>query len=214
MLKKLVLSTALILSLSSTASFAADAAQPTAFKAGDLLVRARMLGVLPQEDSTISAVGGSAELTNSIVPELDFTYFLTSNIAAELILATTPHSVDVKGSSVGSVDAGNVWLLPPTLLAQYHFTNFDSFKPYVGAGINYTFFYNDDSGALNNVTYKDNFGYALQAGVDVPIEGNWYFNADIKKIYLNTDAKFNNGTIVADVDIDPVIFGLGIGYKF
>lgn len=212
MLKKLLLTSAVAISLSSTASFAKDVASSTNFSAGDLLVRARVLGVIPQEDSTITPAVGKAALSNSVVPELDFTYFFNSNIAAELILATTPHNVDVKGAS--KIDAGKVWLLPPTLLAQYHFSNFESFKPYVGAGLNYTMFYNADAGSLTNVSYKDGFGYALQAGVDVPLADNWYFNVDVKKIFLNTEAKFANKTVAADVDIDPLLVGVGIGYKF
>lgn len=194
------------------------AAQTTAysdaFKAGDWMIRARAIGVIPQESSSLN-IGGEAKVNNSVTPELDFTYFFTQNIAAELILATTKHDVKAVGSSAGAnVDVGSAWLLPPTLTLQYHFTQFEGFKPYVGAGINYTHFYNEKAGALATVDYSDSFGAALQAGVDVHLQGNWYANLDVKKVFINTTAKFNGGAVRADVDIDPIIVGVGIGYHF
>ncbi len=194
------------------------AASSDGFKAGDWLIRARAIGVIPQESSTIDVagtLGGEAKVDNSVMPELDFTYFFTQNIAAELILATTRHDVKAIGSAAGaSVDVGDAWVLPPTLTLQYHFTQFTGFKPYVGAGINYTIFYGEDAGSLSSVDYDNSFGAALQAGVDVPLSGNWYANLDVKKVFIDTTAKFNGGTVRADVNIDPWIVGVGIGYKF
>lgn len=190
-------------------AYAAGNAATTQFKSGDFLVRARALGVVPQEDSTLS-IGGTVKVDNSVVPEVDFTYFFTDNIAAELIAAVTPH--DVKTS--GGVDAGSAWLLPPTLTLQYHFTQCEAIKPYIGAGINYTLFFNEDAGALNHVDYDNSFGVALQAGVDVPLGNSWYFNVDVKKVYIDTTARFSPSGIRADVDIDPWLVGVGIGYKF
>ena len=205
-MKKITLaSAALALALASQAQAAA----------GDWMIRARALGVISQEGSTISpaSVGGKADIDNSLVPEVDFTYFFTDNIAAELIAAVTPHDVTAKGTSLGDVDAGSAWLLPPTLTLQYHITGIEGVKPYVGAGVNYTVFFNEDGGALDPVSYDDGFGWALQAGVDIPVESNWYVNLDVKKIFLNTDAKFSGG-VVADVDIDPLLVGAGVGYRF
>jgi outer membrane protein len=202
-MKKLFITTAMALALSSPALAADD------FKAGDFMIRARAIGVIADENSKMN-IAAKVKVNNSVVPELDFTYFFTPNVAAELIAAVTPH--DVKTNT--GVDAGNSWLLPPTLTLQYHFTQFDSFKPYVGAGVNYTHFFNSDAGALNSVKYDDSFGGALQVGVDVPIQNNWYFNADVKKVYIDTTAKFSPSGVRADVDIDPWIVGVGVGYKF
>lgn len=146
------------------------------YKAGDMMIRARALGVVPQESSSLS-IGGSVNVDNSVVPELDFTYFFTPNVSAEVVAGVTPHNVRTKSG----VDAGSAWLLPPTVTLQYHFTQFDSVKPYVGAGVNYTHFFNEDAGALNSVKYDDSFGGALQAGVNIPIKDNWYANVDVKK---------------------------------
>ena len=202
-MKKILLTTAAMLTLCNPVWAAGD------FKAGDFMVRVRALGVLPDEDGRVSN-GDSVSIDNSVVPELDFTYFFTPNISAELIAAVTPH--DVKTSS--GIDAGSAWLLPPTLTLQYHFTQLAGFKPYVGAGVNYTHFFNEKAGSLNSVKYDDSFGGALQAGVDVPIHGNLYFNMDVKKVFINTTAKFSPSGVRADVDIDPWVVGVGIGYKF
>lgn len=188
------------------------------FKAGDIMIRARALGVVPQESSKVNVSGtvqGKASVDNSVVPELDFSYFFTSNISAELIAAITPHKVHAVGSAAGAnVNLGKSWLLPPTLTLQYHFNQLSWAKPYVGAGLNYTHFFNEKPGALTSVDYSDSWGGALQAGVDVPISGNWYFNADVKKVFISTTAKFNGGSVRGDVDIDPWLIGVGIGYKF
>jgi len=202
-MKKLLLTTALSLAFSEAAIAAGD------FQAGDFMLRARALGVIADESGRVSN-GDSVSIDDSYVPELDLTYFFTPNIAAELIAAVTPHNV--KTSS--GINAGDVWLLPPTLTLQYHITQFDGFKPYVGAGVNYTHFFNEDAGSLNSVKYDDSFGFALQAGVDIPIQDNWYFNIDVKKVYIDTTAKFSPSGVRADVDIDPWLVGVGIGYKF
>ena len=204
--KKMMLTTMVLLSTTAQLAHAAND--------GKWMIRARALGVIPQESSSITPIGGKAKVDNSVVPEVDFSYFFTPNIAAELILATTPHNVKAKGTGLGTVDVGSAWLLPPTLTLQYHFTQFQDFKPYVGAGINYTIFYNEDSGALSSVHYKNSFGGALQMGVDIPVHDNWNLNLDVKKIWIDTTANFNNGGVLADVNINPWVMGVGIGYRF
>ncbi len=163
------------------------------------------------------AIGGDVDIDEQYVPELDFTYFFTPHVAAELILATTPHDVTAINTSLGQVDLGDVWLLPPTLNLQYHFLpHNDGFRPYVGAGINYTHFYNEDSGAVDSIEYDDSFGYSLQAGFDYGLNENWARNFDLKKVMINTDVTIRSGgsTINADVDIDPWILGVGVAYRF
>ena len=202
-MKKIIFSAFAALSLSTPALAVDD------FQAGDFMIRTRALGVIAQENGRVSN-GDSVRIDNSVVPEFDFTYFFTPTISAELIAAVTPH--DVTTSS--GIDAGGAWLLPPTLTVQYHFTQLDGIKPYVGAGVNYTHFFNEDAGALNTVKYDDSFGGALQVGADIPIQGNWYANIDVKKVFINTTAKFTPSGVRADVDIDPWLVGMGIGYKF
>lgn len=180
------------------------------------LVRIRGLSVMPDEAGTTVPLGGNVEIENQIVPELDISYFFTENFAVEAIFAVTPHDVSVGNSLAGDVDLGDVWLLPPTITAQYHFSPRASFRPYVGAGINYTMFFGEDSGATDSIEYSDEFGWALNAGFDVPINDTWFANVDVKKLFLETDVLVNAGglTVVSDVTIDPWIVGVGVGRRF
>ncbi|MEZ5946394.1 MAG: OmpW family outer membrane protein [Hyphomonas sp.] len=194
------------------------------------MIRARVIGVMPDEGAKLSAggtaLGGSVDISDEYVPEVDITYFFNKNIAAELIAATTQHSVKATNvSAVGGadVDLGDVWVLPPTVTLQYHFTNMGQFKPYVGAGVNFTLFYNEDEGPVaDSIDYDSSVGPALQAGFDYDLDGQpggWAFNADVKKIWINSDVTVDfttalGATVKADADIDPVVLGLGFGYKF
>lgn len=204
--------------------------------AGDIVVRARGLAVLPQEKGDInsSALGniGSAKVGNDYIPEVDFTYFFTDNIAAELIAGTSRHRV--KGNLIsaagGVTEIGKVSLLPPTLTVQYHFMPKERISPYVGAGVNYTLFYNEDAAnnpnsagvRITDTNYKNRFGWALQAGVDVALTGNWSLNLDVKKVFLKTDVTANahlpGGAgvlpVTSKVTLDPWLVGVGIGYRF
>lgn len=189
--------------------------------AGDLLIRLRAIGIVPSVDGTTDLIGGDVDLNEPFVPELDFSYFFTENIAAELILATARFKPVVNGSALGRVDLGEVWILPPVLTAQYHFFPKHTFSPYIGAGVAYHIFYgqNEDGAPdiINDVDYDDGFGWALQAGVDVAIGDRWSFNADVKKVFFNTDVTVQSaaGQINAnDVDIDHWIIGVGVGVRF
>lgn len=182
---------------------AADAFQGKS--AGDFLVRARGIYAIP--DEKLEGISGLS-ISNEVVPEVDFSYFVTDNIAFELIAATTRHNVSIPGASLGKVS-----LLPPTLTVQYHFMPKAQFSPYVGAGLNYTFFYNVDHGDVSSLKYDNHIGYALQAGVDYALGGNWSLNADVKKIFLKTDVSVNGGPGIR-ATIDPWIVGLGVGYRF
>lgn len=182
--------------------------------AGDFVIRARGIALVPDESTSTSDIAtGEGELNNDYVPEVDFSYFITDHIAVELIAATTKHDLDWKNPDV---DLGSVWLLPPTLTVQYHFMPKQRFSPYVGAGLNYTFFYNETSGAAQSVSYDNGLGYALQAGFDYAISGPWSLNVDMKKVFLDTKvtADLGAGPVEVDADLDPWVFGLGVGYRF
>lgn len=197
--------------LSSLAAFSAPAAlaqqaagtglQP---QAGDIVVRLRAVN-LDVANKGHAAKQNDIRVKDKTIPELDISYFITPNIAAELIL-TVPqkHDVLLKGEKIGSLKH-----LPPTLLAQYHFTGLGQFKPYVGAGINYTRF----SGVKlpGDLTVKKNsVGLALQAGIDYALDKNWSLNLDVKKVQIDT-------TISGDIGkfkVDPLLVGVGVGYRF
>lgn len=186
-------------------------------QAGSILVRGRMLYVAPlNSTSSISAIGGEVKTTNSFTPEVDFSYFFTDNIAVELIAATSQHRISGNNTAIGNPKVATTWVLPPALTAQYHFMPKSVFSPYVGAGINYTIFYNTRAGggAVSSVKLDNNFGAVLQAGFDIDLGNRWLLNADVKQIFLDTKAKINGGAIVAKTSLNPTVFGLGFGYRF
>lgn len=203
-----------------------------AIEQGDWLVRGRLVAVSPVDDSDTVSVGG-APLAGSGVDvdigftlDIDFTYMFTDNIGAELLLdITSEHDIDSTGT-LATVAPGTIITarpLPPSLILQYHFNPKQKFKPYIGAGINYTKFLdvkptsNGRSAlALSGVDLDDSVGFVLQVGADYQISDRWYLNADIKYIDMSTTATANSalGRVSVDVDIDPLLFGIGVGYRF
>jgi len=211
-------------------------------EAGDWVVRLRAADVSPNEDSklgktvnnlglgTVMSPGAELEVDNNWIPEFDISYYFTKNIAAELILALgTRHDVSVRGDTsgtgvVGNQKLGSVNLLPPTLTAQWHFMPDQTFDPYVGAGVNYTYMLDRNlkysQGALAGTKIKidsDSWGWALQAGLDINLKDGWLINADVKYVTIDTDVKTKlgaNWVKVDSLDINPWIFGVGIGKKF
>ena len=185
-------------------------------------VRLRAVGVAPDESAKIGIIDGDVAISNALIPELDFTYFFTEHFAAELILGTAKHDVQAINTLAGDVNLGSVWLLPPTLTAQYHFYTSDQkvFKPYIGAGVNYTLFYNVKSGDVAGVEYDNALGYAAQVGFDLMLDDTFFINFDAKRLFLSTDVTVDASnlapglSIPAEVDINPWLVGVGVGMKF
>lgn len=177
-------------------------------------LRARTIAILADgEGREQTGTNLQTDVGDSVTPEFDVTYFFTDHIAAELIAATAQHEV-----SAGGLDLGETFILPPTLTLQYHFTPDQKFSPYVGAGLNYSLFYGEDSGTgFNDLEVEGGLGFALQAGFDYWINENWGLNLDAKYIDLDIDAAvtLNNSRLRAnDVELDPVILGAGVAYRF
>ena len=172
------------------------------------MVRARGVGLdMANKDST--ALGLS--VNNKTIPEVDISYFINKNVAVELIL-TVPQKQTVNSSALAT-DIGTFKHLPPVMTLQYHFDNFADFKPYVGAGLNYTQITQVnllDGGANIN---SHSWGAALQAGVDFPIDKNLSFNIDIKKLNLKTDV-FVGGDNKGILKLNPTLIGVGLGYRY
>lgn len=157
-------------------------------------------------------LGGTTriEAENRWIPEADISYFFTPNLAAELVL-TYPQKIDI---SVGGQKAGTVKALPPSLLLQYHFTGMGAFKPYAGLGVNYTRFYKRNNILDNGASVeKNSFGLAGQIGFDYALNRNWSLNLDAKYIQMDTDVHVG-GNKVGRVDLDPMLYGIGVGYRF
>ncbi|KQR56147.1 OmpW family protein [Acidovorax sp. Leaf160] len=205
-MKKQWLALALVGALTSAAAFAQQAAD------GPWLVRARAVHLdSVNKDST----GLGLSINDKVLPEVDITYFFSPNLAAELIL-TVPQKQKIRADGLGQI--GTLNHLPPALLAQYHFTQWSGFKPYVGAGVNYTRFSSvrfDPAvqAALSPSIDRSSWGGALQVGVDIPVAKNLYLNFDVKKVFIKTDV-FAAGQQVGTLKINPVLAGVGLGWRF
>ena len=198
-MKKHAIAAALLGSVLCVSAFAQQVSE------GPWMVRARAVHLN-------SSNGDSTPLNLSIndkwLPEVDISYFINPNVAVELIL-TVPQKQTL---SAGGAAIGSFKHLPPTLTAQYHFTNFGGFKPYVGAGLNYTRISSVNLPAGVTVD-KNSFGPALQAGVDIPLAKNLYLNFDVKKVYIRTDVAAA-GKKIGSFRVDPVLVGVGLGWRF
>ncbi|MCG2842465.1 outer membrane beta-barrel protein [Sandaracinobacter sp. RS1-74] len=207
---------------------AAAVAVPANAAAGDWILRARAIAVAPQDSSgKIQPAFPNEGVTvkTAYAPEVDITYMVTNNLGLELIAATTKHSAFGKTGTTGSIGKlVDTWVLPPTLTLQYHFMPEAKFRPYVGAGVNYTIFYNsrasgslEDAVGETDVSLSNSFGWALQAGADVPINEKIFLNFDIKYIDIDTTARLNTTAIGQQrvrINIDPLVIGFGIGVRF
>lgn len=178
---------------------------------GDWLVRGRILNL---DSANKDSTGLNLSVNDKTFVEVDISYFLSPNFALELILAL-PQEHDVRS---GSTKIGTLKHLPPTLSAQYHFTGLGAFRPYVGAGVNYTRFSNVEFApavvqALNPSIKKNSYGFSAQVGFDVVLGGGWVLNLDVKKVQIGTDIK-SNGNKVGEFKVDPVLFSVGAGLRF
>jgi outer membrane protein len=222
---------------------------------GDWVVRLRAAHINADEDSNLRAtspstfagnptgvdvvLNGELEVDSNTIPELDISYYVTKNIALELILAVgSKHDVNLKkttnnvGIPAGDLneDLGEVNVLPPTLTVQWHFNPDQMIDPYIGAGVTYARFLDKNlRHAGNNAAGiaggdievdRNSWGAALQAGVDINLKDGWLINADVKKLWIDTDVSFHHGDglfpkqKIDNLDIDPWVFGIGIGKKF
>jgi outer membrane protein len=218
-----------LLVLAVVAAFAPVLAQA---EAGDFVVRLRATHVAPDESSKLgaqtdttplaAAYGPDAALVvkSNTIPEIDFSYYITKNIAAELILAVgTRH--DVIATKTGGADAnlGSVNLLPPTLTGQWHFNPDQTFDPYLGAGVSYirAMDNNLNLGATPIRISRNSFGPAIQAGLDYNLGDKWLLNVDVKKIWFDTKVEGQSGGVwykIDQLDINPWVISVGFGKKF
>ena len=205
-MKKTAIAAALLGSVMSMSAFAQETVE------GPWMVRARAVHL---DSSNGDSTGLGLGINNKWMPEVDISYFFNKNVAVELIL-TIPQKQRLSAAGLGQI--GSFKHLPPTLTAQYHFTDLGGFKPYVGAGVNYTrissvHFSPAVAAALNPSLKHNSFGLALQAGVDIPLAKNLYLNLDVKKVQIKTDVKSGTDKI-GSFKVDPVLVGVGLGWRF
>ena len=221
-----------LLVLAVVAAFAPVLAQA---EAGDFVVRLRATHISPdvssklgsQTDATYGSgkaallygnAGAQLQVDNNTIPEIDFSYYFTKNIAAELILAVgTRHDVNVSSAGAVAKALGSVNLLPPTLTAQWHFNPDQTIDPYVGAGVSYIRAMDNglNYGGTHPITISRNsFGPAIQAGVDYNLADKWLLNFDVKKIWFDTDVTLVGSGKIDQLSIDPWVVSFGFGKKF
>ncbi len=201
-----------------------------AFKEGDIIVRAGAITVDPHEDSSDINAGGTdlagskATLDSDTQLGLNFAYMVTDHVGIELLAATPfSHSVGVKG--LGALDGklGEIKHLPPTLSAVYYpLETGSAFQPYVGLGVNYTWFFDTEltseaeAKTFNGLDMKDSWGLAYQIGADYMLTDNIMINGQVRYIDIDTTGTTHLGTtkVKVDVDVDPFVYMVGLGYKF
>jgi len=172
------------------------------------MIGARVVNINPDVSSSVSGFDVKEQWTG----EFDTTYFFTPNFAVEGSITWAKQDVNFRGSNLGSLK-----MMPVTFTAQYHFTNLGEWKPYVGGGFNYTYFYETDLGNNSGASVNsDSWGGALQAGLDYQFQRNWSFNLDVKYLWISNDVRLNNFNTgdISSLDLDPWVFGVGIRYRF
>ncbi|MCE4057842.1 OmpW/AlkL family protein [Pseudomonas sp. Au-Pse12] len=231
MRKLTLLSSSLLLS-----TLAVSTAQ--AFEAGDIIVRAGAVTVDPRERSSAvkvdrgalagTSLGGKASLGSDTQLGLNFAYMLTNHLAVELLAATPfEHSVSLSGTAGGIADGklGSLKHLPPTLsLLYYPMHSKSAFQPYVGAGLNYTWIYDEKVGSrasaagFDHLRAGNSWGWAAQVGMDYMLTERLMLNAQLRYIDIDTDAYVNNSQLgvrsKVTVDVDPFVYMVGLGYRF
>ncbi|EIO4612306.1 TPA: outer membrane protein OmpW [Vibrio parahaemolyticus] len=214
-MKKTICSLAVVAALVSPSVFA--------HKQGDFVLRVGAASVVPN-DSSDKILGSQEELKVDSNTQLGLTfgYMFTDNISLEL-LAATPFSHDISTDLLGLGDIADTKHLPPTLMVQYYFGEPQSkFRPYVGAGLNYTIFFDEGFNnkaknvGLTDLKLDDSFGLAANVGVDYMINDQWFLNASAWYANIETEAtyKFGGAKQKTDVKINPWIFMISGGYKF
>ena len=202
----------LVAAMSAVASLAPIAAQAQA-QDNPWMVRVRAVDVLYQNGQSGAVQDLNVKAKNQWIPEFDVSYFFTKNIAAELVL-TWPQQVNITAGP-GNTNIGKITALPPSLLAQYHFTDLGNFKPYVGAGVNYTIFGNRQNFVLPVQVEPSSVGFVGQVGMDYMLDKNWGLNVDVKYATMATNVQaVAGGANLGKLTLNPWMPAVGVTYKF
>ncbi len=202
--KKLI--TAAILAATVGMSGHTIAAEP-----GDWKFRIGATSVSPNDGSSGVVPDDAIGVDDSTSLSLSFTRMFTKNIGMEILLAL-PFEHDITLEGTGKI--ATTKHLPPTVSFEYQFSPDSSVRPYAGAGLNYTVFMDETAtNAITSIDLDNSAGLALNVGVDIDISNDWYFNASVRYIQIETTATTNlDGDI--EVDINPYVYTLGVGTTF
>jgi outer membrane protein len=205
----------LVAAMAAVASLSPIVAQAQSTNENPWMVRVRATDLIWQNGQSGSVVQGSnVKAANKVIPEFDVSYFFTKNIAAELVL-TYPQTIDINYTN-SQTKLGSIKALPPSLLLQYHFTDLGAFKPYVGAGVNYTIFSSRNN--LGNGAYSvgsSSTGVVGQVGADYMLDKNWGLNVDVKYATMSTNVTTTStGADGGKLTLNPWMPSVGVTYKF
>jgi outer membrane protein len=179
------------------------------------MVRLRAVYLSPANKSdannSLEIPANAVHINSKWLPDIDAEYFFAPHWSTELVL-TYPQKQTV---TLGGTDIGTFKHLPPVLTAKYNFNPSGLFRPYVGLGVNLTLFSNENIAVGGNplTLSSSSFGPAAQAGFDYKLAEHWFLNADVKWVQLRTDVKLN-GAKILEARVDPLLYGIGIGYRF
>jgi outer membrane protein len=216
------------LAIAALALFGSTAA--LAQSAGTWMVKAGANQIAPQvksDDLSASSLPNSkVDVKSDTQAIFTLGYMLTDNVSLEFF-AGLPYKHEVVGdgalSGVGKL--GTIKQVSPTLFAQYRFLEASSpFRPYVGAGLTYAYFYGEEgSGTLTALTNPGGpatsmsvdsaFGPSFQLGLSYRFDEHWFVDGSVIKTYLKTTTKLSTGQSI-DTKLDPISTNLSVGYRF
>ncbi|MGY8561793.1 outer membrane beta-barrel protein [Paracidovorax citrulli] len=205
--------TSLLLPASLAVALVLAASPAMAQSKGDWTVAAGVHQVAPKSSNGTLAGGLQVDVDSDIKPTITGEYFIADNLGIEL-LAALPFKHDININGLGRV--GSTKHLPPVVSLQYHFNSTGKVSPFVGAGLNYTTFFSEETGgALAGSTLKldDSWGLAAHAGLDFAIGSNGALRVDVRWIDIDSDVKLN-GEKLGTVNIDPLAYGVAYVFKF
>ena len=187
---------------------------------GDWLLRGGVAIADPKSDNLSLSPEQEVQVDTGTSVSLEGTYMFADRWGVELFVPYPfNHDVDIDGAE-GAGNVAEVDQMPPVLSLQYHFNPDGKFRPYIGAGVNYTMFSSEETkGALSDTSLEldDSWGAAGQIGADVSLTENWFLNLAVRYIDMSSDAEITDdlGTsALGDVEIDPFIYQAQVGYRF
>ena len=207
--------------------------------AGTWMVRAGAATITPENPSgNLSAPGfnlapsgasaGGSKTSTAADTQLagGITYMYTDNISVDVPLALPfKFKISGAGATQGVGQIGEVQGLPFTVFLQYRFFEANStFRPYVGLGATYAYFFNEQgSGTLTAMTnpggpptklkVDSQFALTPEIGATYAIDSKWFLDVFFSKSMLTTTTTLSTGQ-KADAALNPESYGIHVGYKF
>jgi outer membrane protein len=200
-----------------------SAPPPVAEPFDPFLIRLKGVYVAPEGTGKVAStfpvfpltalIGADVKVGSEFIPVVEASYFFTKNIAVQAVCCVSYAAVNIPALG-GTV--GHAWALPETVFAQYHFTDFGAFQPYVGVGVDYAHFFDVKTNSLlpHTLHVEDSWGLAGQIGFDYMINRHWGLTFDVERIGIEPNWKVRDLGATGDAHIDPWVIGAGVAYRF